>query len=96
MVLPTMKEEKKLIVVQKVMDGKMEIGEGARVLGLSERQMYRLMASVRKSGPSGLIHGNRGNQRTRKYDRALQENVLQFVKGKYSDVNDTHLSLIRT
>jgi transposase len=98
MILLTMKEEKRLIVVQKVMDGAMELGEGANVLGVSERQMYRLMASVRKRGPSGLIHGNRGcdpceeNQHTRKYDRALQENVLRCVKGKYADVNDTHLS----
>jgi hypothetical protein len=67
--------------------------------------MYRLMASVRKRGPSGLIHGNRGceacdacdpceeNQHARKYDRTMQENVLlRFVKGKYADVNDTHLA----
>mgnify|MGYP001615645799 CR=1 FL=1 len=34
-------KEPKLIVVQKVMDGGMEIGEGASAMGLSERQMYR-------------------------------------------------------
>jgi transposase len=92
MILLTMKEEKRLIVVQKVMDGAMELGEGANVLGVSERQMYRLMASVRKRGPSGLIHGNRENQHTRKYDRTMQGDVLRFVKGKYADVNDTHLA----
>jgi hypothetical protein len=53
--LLTMKEEKKLIVVQKIMDGGMEITTGASALGLSERQMYRLMASVRQRGPSSPI-----------------------------------------
>ncbi len=41
-----MTDEKRLIVVQKVMDGTMDREAGAKVLGLSERQMYRLMASV--------------------------------------------------
>ncbi|MEK7747586.1 MAG: integrase, partial [Nitrospirota bacterium] len=65
---------------------------GASALGLSERQMVRLMASVRQHGPSGLMHGNRGNQHTRKYDLVEQEKVLKLVKGQYSDVNDTHLA----
>ncbi|MEK7748229.1 MAG: hypothetical protein AAB300_04055 [Nitrospirota bacterium] len=43
MILLTMKEEKKLTVVQKVMDGTMDIEQSSKVLGISERQMYRLM-----------------------------------------------------
>lgn len=92
MILLTMKDEKKLIVVQRVMDGTMDIGRGARVVGLSERQMYRLMAWVREEGPSGLIHGNRGNQYRRKYDVAMKEKVLGLVREKYQDVNDSHLA----
>jgi transposase len=90
--LLTMKEEKKLIVVQKVMDGTMDIEQGAKVLGVSERQLYRLMASVREGGPSGLIHGNRGNQHARQYDVGVREKVLRLVRGQYKDINDTHLA----
>ena len=43
MIVQTMKDEKRLVVTQKVMDGTMDIIEGAHVLSFSERQMYRLM-----------------------------------------------------
>ncbi|MEK7285817.1 MAG: hypothetical protein AAB035_00765 [Nitrospirota bacterium] len=39
MILLTMKEEKKLTVVQKVMDGTMDIEQSSKVLGISERQI---------------------------------------------------------
>lgn len=92
MLLLTMKEEKKLVVAQRVMDGTMDTQGGAKALGISDRQMYRLMAWVRELGPSGLIHGNRENQHARKYSSDLQERVLELVGGKYQGVNDTHLS----
>jgi transposase len=92
MVLLTMKDEKRLLVVQRVMDGTMDVAEGSRVLGLSERQMYRLMARVRERGVSGVLHRNRGNQSARKYDEGVRAKVLEWVGEKYKDVNDTHLS----
>ena len=51
MIVLTMKDEKRLVVTQKVMDGTMDIIEGARVLSFSERQMYRLMEQVRERWP---------------------------------------------
>ena len=66
MILLTMKDEKRLVVVEKVMDGTMDIERGAEALSVSERQIYRLMERVRKSGPSGVLHGNRGNEHARK------------------------------
>ena len=59
MILLTMKENKKLAVVQRVMDGTMDREGGAQALGLSERQMYRLMAKVREGGAPGLILRNK-------------------------------------
>ena len=92
MLVLTMKDEKRLLVVQKVMDGVMKIDEGLRVLNVSERQMYRLMARVRESGAAGIVHGNRGNRHARRYDTALREKIVTVVREKYTDVNDTHLA----
>jgi len=41
MIVLTMKDEKRLVVTQKVMDGTMDIIEGADVLSFSARQMER-------------------------------------------------------
>jgi len=92
MILLTMKDEKRLVVAEKVMDGTMDILEGAKVLSFSERQMYRLMAQVREKGPLGVVHGNRENQHARKYDEGMREKVLRFVGETYKDINDTHLA----
>ena len=91
MIVLTMKDEKRLVVTQKVMDGTMDIIEGAHVLSFSERQMYRLMEQVRERGPLGVMHGNRKNQHARKYDAGVRDTVLRFV-GEHKDINDTHLS----
>jgi transposase len=92
MIVLTMKDEKRLIVTQKVMDGTMDIIDGAHVLSFSERQMYRLMEQVRERGPLGVMHGNRKNQHARKYDAGVRDTVLRFVREQYKDINDTHLS----
>jgi len=42
MIVLTMKDEKRLVVVEKVMDGTMDMMEGTKALCFSERQMYRL------------------------------------------------------
>jgi hypothetical protein len=78
MIVLTMKDEKRLVVTQKVMDGTMDIIEGARVLSFSERQMYRLMEQVRERWPLGVMHGNRKNQHARKYDANGSCALTQF------------------
>ena len=55
MIVLTMKDEKRLVVVEKVIDGTMDMMEGTKALCFSERQMYRLMEQVRERGPSGVI-----------------------------------------
>jgi len=65
MVLLTMKEKQKIEVLQRVMDGKLKIREASHVLNRSERQVYRLLSSIRSQGIEGVIHKNRGNQHAR-------------------------------
>jgi len=38
------------------------MAEAALVLGVSERQSFRLKARIRKEGVRGVIHGNRGRR----------------------------------
>jgi transposase len=54
------KEQKRLMVLNEVEKGKMRIGEAVEVLGISERQGWRILAAYREEGAAGLAHGNRG------------------------------------
>ena len=52
----------KLIVIQEVIDGKKTGKQASNKLDLSERQIWRLVAKVKKQGNIGIKHGNCFNQ----------------------------------
>jgi len=74
------------------MDGKLKIREASHVLNRSERQVYRLLSSIRSQGIEGVIHKNRGNQHARTISKQRESQILEWVTGSYRDINDTHLS----
>lgn len=89
--LLTMKEVNRLRVLQGYMDGKMVIGEAARILKRSLRSVYRMLAKVREKGPEGVLHGNRNKVSPRRVPGAIRKKVIGLALGKYRDINDTHL-----
>jgi transposase len=52
----------RLQVLQKIMEHRMTQAAAAQVLGLSYRQVKRLMARFRRQGAAGLVSGKRGKQ----------------------------------
>ena len=48
----------KLIVIQEVIDGKKTGKQAGNKLDLSERQIWRLVAKVKKQGNIGIRHDN--------------------------------------
>ncbi len=54
------KEQKRLLVLNEIMAGRMTGQEAADVLGLSLRHTRRLLAVYRREGAAVLAHGNRG------------------------------------
>lgn len=91
MVILMKKDEKRLMVVQRVMDGKMDVSEASLGLGISSRQFYRVMEKVRSGGAAGVVHGNRGNQHALKYKEAFNKKLLDRVRKSYLDINDRQL-----
>lgn len=88
----TMRDEKRLDVIQRVYRSELTVGQAALVLGLSERQCYRVKARVNKAGAKGVIHGNRGRSSKRKLKDKTVRRVLELARGKYQGFNDHHLT----
>ncbi|HEV8720645.1 MAG TPA: helix-turn-helix domain-containing protein [Candidatus Binatia bacterium] len=86
----TMKEEKRLEVIQRVFRGELTVVEAAMILGLSERQCYRIKGWVTKQGTKGVVHGNRGRPCTHKI-KAVKR-IVELAKEKYAGFNDHHLT----
>src|SRR5215471_2843071 len=92
MTILTMKEEKRLGVIQRVFRGELTVVEAALVLGVSERQCYRVKARVSKVGAKGVVHANRGRPCKRKIQEQTVKRIVELARGKYKDFNDHHLS----
>jgi transposase len=52
----TMKEAERYKVISEVEGGYLKVKEGAEILGLSERQVYRIKGRVEREGAGGVIH----------------------------------------
>ncbi len=54
------KEQSRLHILNGVLERHWSMREAAPLLGVSERQGWRLLVAYRKEGARGLVHKNRG------------------------------------
>ena len=78
----TMKEEKRLEIIQRVFRAELTMGKASLVLGVSERQCYRIKARVKQYGVKGVVHGNRGRPCKRKLKEKEVKRIVELAKGK--------------
>jgi transposase len=86
------KEQKRLLVLNEILAGRMTGQEAADVLGLSLRHTRRLMAAYRLEGAAVLAHGNRGKQSHLRTPEAVEEEIVGLAKGMYHDYNNCHFA----
>lgn len=92
MVTLSQTELKRMLVLQRVLEGQISTFEAALVLGLSERQVYRLKAELRSQGPAALAHGNRGRKPVHAVPEEVRQQVIQLAQTIYRGCNYTFLS----
>jgi transposase len=89
-----MKDKQRVEVITAVMDGRVEVNEVGKVLERSDRTIFRMVRRMREEGIKGLVHKNRGKESPRKLKDAIRNRILFLARGRYQDVNDTHLKEI--
>jgi len=92
MVTLNQKEQKRLMVLNQVEMGKMTGGEAGGVLGLSLRQVRRLLAAYRKEGAAALAHGNRGRKPRNTLDESLRKRLVELAQSTYAGCNVQHFT----
>ncbi|MCA0754541.1 ISNCY family transposase [Paenibacillus sp. N4] len=88
----TRAEMKKVLVVEKVMDGHMTNREGALSLGLSERQLIRLKKKYQAEGAKGISHQNRGKKPKHALSDEVKERAAALYTAKYLGSNSCHFA----
>lgn len=66
--------------------------EAAKIMGVSERQGWRILAAYRKEGAAALAHGNRGRTPANATPLAICQQVVTMTRERYCGVNHTHLA----
>lgn len=89
-----MNDQKRIDAVQAASDGRLEKKRCSEVLGVTIRQVNRLIGKLRIGGIAGLIHGNRGRVSSRQTPKKIRDQILDWVRNRYKDINDTHLTEI--
>jgi Helix-turn-helix domain len=86
------REIHRMHVVRLTIEGRETVGRGAKLLGISVRQMKRLRRKMKEQGVEGLLHGNRGKGSWNKTASEKINQVLQLARGRYHGLNDSHLT----
>lgn len=88
-VVMTGKELRRVHVIRQALDRKLTQVKAATVLGLTPRQVRRLMRRVRQEGEAGLVHRGRGQPSNRRHAPALKARVLRLYERHYGDFGPT-------
>ncbi len=76
-------------VLGDVPSGRRGVGSAASVLGLSERQVWRLLARYKAGGGGALVHRGRGRRSNRRFGDVVRERALELVRSRYGDFGPT-------
>jgi transposase len=79
------KERQRLQVIGHLKHGKTTVAKAAAALGLSERQMYRVLHRHQTQGDRGLLHLLRGHPSNRGYPEAVRKEALRLYQEAYPD-----------
>jgi transposase len=85
-------EQRRAWVLNRLGRAELTTREAAGLLGLSERQVWRIRRAFEVGGPAGLVHANRGRQSRRRTDPAVAQRVVELALGRYAGINDCQLT----
>lgn len=79
------KEVQRLEVLRRVQHEGLPQAQAAQQLGLSVRQVKRLVRQLRDHGPPGLVSRRRGRRSNRRIDQAQRSHYVELVRRHYGD-----------
>jgi len=85
------REQRRARILNAHLDGGLTVAQVASLLGVTERQVFRILAAYRRGGPAALVHGNRGRRPWHALPEGLAERIVALVRDGYPEANHTHL-----
>ena len=85
-----MNEQEKYEVIKELVDHNGNKNRASKKLGLSRRQIDRLIIKYKEKGKAGFVHGNRTRKPVNALDNSISEDIILLYKTKYYDFNFSH------
>jgi transposase len=79
----------RLEVMERLQEKRIRQKAAAEVLGVSVRQVKRLLRAYRREGAAGLVSKQRGKPSHHQIDRATEQAAIDQLKGRYVDFGPT-------
>ena len=83
MMMVRSEEIKRYQIIGKVFDKSINQQEAAEILGLSDRQIRRVIRRVRQEGQRGVVHRSRGCRGRRSIAKRVRERILELYRERY-------------
>jgi transposase len=89
LVMMSERELNRIEVLAQVDDGRLSVQNGANMLDITKRQMFRLLKRYRTEGAAGIQHKARGKAPNNLIHAAKHYYALALVKESYEDFGPT-------
>jgi transposase len=86
------RELSRIDILQRIVDHGLTCTAAAPLLGLSQRQVHRLVSAYRAQGASGLVSKRRGMPSNRGYPATFRNKVLELVREHYPNRGATFVA----
>lgn len=84
-VVMSQNELSRLDTLRRVECGDLVVDDAARLLGLTRRQVFRLLGRLRSAGAEGLVSKRRGKRSNNCLSDDLRAEALRLVRAHYPD-----------
>ena len=88
-IIMSRKEFDRVKVLEKIMSQEISQVEGAKLMGVSDRQVRRLVRRIREGGMRNIVHQGRGKPSNRKLSREERKKIMEIYESKYPDFGPT-------
>ncbi len=88
-VMMSERELNRIEVLAQVDDGRLSVQNGANMLDITKRQMFRLLKRYRTEGAPAIRHKARGKTPNNKIHKAKRDYAVALVKENYADFGPT-------
>ena len=85
-----MNEQEKYDVIKNLVEKSGNKNRAAKKLGITRRQIDRLILTYKEKGKEGFIHGNRNKKPTNTIPDQISNDIVLLYENKYNIINDDY------